>query len=89
MNETKKVDYFLAFVLGLIYIFVGLLGGVYPLLGMGGVFSVIGFAKKSEWIKMSDLSSEEKKKRIVVIIGAIIILLAVVMAPSILKIIFR
>ena len=81
---TRKIprrppDYYTFFILGIIWLPVGIATGNNALFIMGLVFMALGAAHKKDWeknkVKWSDLTPEEKKFRKIIIVALAILLM--------------
>ncbi|NQU30953.1 MAG: hypothetical protein HQ525_09835 [Anaerolineae bacterium] len=87
INKTKgqktEPNYRVLFILGIVWLPIGIATDNPGLLGLGAVFLIAGLANRSKWKeepKWSELSSERRKIMMLVVGGLSVLLLAVIIA---------
>lgn len=79
-NKEYKTDYYALFILGLVWLVLGLPEKNYSLSTLGLIFLTIGLAKKKEWKSnhrsWSELSPKEKKIKLILIAVVLVMVIA-------------
>ena len=82
--QRRPVDYYMVFIMGIIWIPFGLATGNSGLWMAGLVFTIIGLAHRSKWkknrVRWCDFTEEEKRFRRIIIIALTIVLILGIMA---------
>ena len=71
---NRKPNYLAFFILGMIWIIVGLLISIYFISAIGAILTIIGALNKKHWTDSVALTKSEKRMRYVAIFGLIIFL---------------
>jgi len=82
-GQKTEPDYRLFFILGIVWLPIGIATDSPGLLGLGAVFLIAGLANRSKWKeepKWSELSPERRKIMMLVVGGLSVLLLAVIIA---------
>ena len=82
-KKKKEPDFLVFFVLGLVWLIIGLISDSSELLILGLIFFISGLSNKDKWWKnknWSELNEEERKIRIIGIFIFVILILAVTVA---------
>jgi hypothetical protein len=79
LNKNRPTDYYVFFIIGIIWLPVGLLIGNYVLAVLGFVFLVAGLANKKKWkenrVSWGQLSKEEKRIKVVVMVVLLLLII--------------
>lgn len=78
-KKKRPVDYFGIFIMGVIWLIIGVPLENYALLILGAMFTIVGLAHKGLWdqnkIKWKKLNKKEKATRIKILVGILIVII--------------
>lgn len=78
-KKKKEPDYYILFIMGIVWLIVGIPLNNYILFTLGFIYSIVGLIHKDKWKKgvktWEKLSKKEKRYRIVVILAIVIVII--------------
>jgi hypothetical protein len=78
-KKPRPPNYYAFFVLGLVWLPIGIAMGNYVLAAMGFIFMVIGLVNKKKWkknmVKWKDMEPFERKFTIIILVGLLVLVI--------------